>query len=401
MSGPGTGSGGAAGGPSGLTDDPLASEPAWPPLRARIQAFVRAPALDEAEAESLAEAIAEFLDGASVVVFEATLGALREVGAYPVSIRVLQRAWGGTLPDRTAGAVAQDLIGTLLHGMGARDAAIEAAREITEDVLARGGQLAGDLGDLLLSWQLYEVAEPLVTFAAERMPGDAGFQFNLGVVQKRRGDWTGCRETFERVQAEKPSQAGAWNLGIACTALRDWPAARAAWTAVGFDMPPGDGDIARPGERLPVKLPTRAGSEAAAEIIWGERLCPARMRLLQAPRYTDVAAFGDVILVDGVAEGEVQGPDGQPIPVLPHLGPFESWGGHTIPLTGPRHPEAAAFVEALRAGGLIATPWADRELVAVGLVLRPGSNPEAARAIVEAAMADTGVKVNLSGFDEV
>ena len=40
----------------------------------------------------------------------------------------------------------------------------------------------------------------------------------------------------------------------------------------------GDGDFARPGERVPVRLETAGDAPVSAEVVWGDRLCPARVR---------------------------------------------------------------------------------------------------------------------------
>jgi tetratricopeptide (TPR) repeat protein len=75
----------------------------------------------------------------------------------------------------------------------------------------------------------------------ELRPGDAAAWFDRGLHAKRQRDWALSAECnaraleLERDGVDNPS---AWNLGIAATALADWPAARRAWLAYGIALPP-------------------------------------------------------------------------------------------------------------------------------------------------------------------
>ena len=142
-------------------------------LAARVSAFLEGDLHGDAPLEALAADLAQWLDGKPADTLRALLDHLRDGGGYGLSLRLLARAWEGTLSDAMAGEVAQDWIGTLLHGLGDRAAAVDVARHVTPGALARGAAFAGDLGDLLLSWDLRAEADPLVEFAARRNPSKA------------------------------------------------------------------------------------------------------------------------------------------------------------------------------------------------------------------------------------
>ncbi len=353
---------------------------------AGVEALV---ATGEGDADALAAELVAWLDGRPVGDLDAVLDALRDRGAYPVSVVLLEHAWNAQLPLDAAGRVAEDWLGTVLHGLGDREGARVVARHLVAGAVERGPAFAGDLGDLLMTMTLFDEARPLVEEAVALHPGDLTHRFNLGVLQKFAGEWAGCRASFETVARLRDDPAALWNLGIACTALRDWPAARAAWRKVGFEMPPGEGDYARPGQATPVRLRAPAGAPVQSEIVWGDRLCPARVRLRNIPRFA-AAGFGDVVLIDGVAAGEVRGADGQKATVHAALGVHALYGGRTFALRavdgGPAHREAAArLAERLAQAGW---PAADQTTFAAAAGLRvarvgpPGAEAAAALAAV-------------------
>lgn len=347
----------------------------------------------ETPIEILAGDLAAFLDGKSADTLRQLLDTLREVGAYGLSLRILARAWAGTISDELAGEVAQDWIGTLLHGLGDRPAAADIARHLTPDALSRGAAFAGDLGDLLLSWDLRDEAAPLVEFAARRNPGDLSAQYNWGIVLKFQRAWAEAAEVFRSLSVHRQDAAVRWNLGIACTALCDFGAARTAWRAVGLQVPDSDGDFALPGERVPVRLPAALGAPVAAEVVWGDRLCPARVRLTGIPRFSDLAGFSDVVLVDGMPVGETT-LNGRNVPIVEALDLFESARGRLFRL---RVPAGAAvtpdtptqLANALRRHGFAATDWrgVGADAPAVGVVLPADAEPASLGRVVDTACA--------------
>ncbi len=320
-------------------------------LLARADAVARG----EGDAEAVAAAWVKHLDGRHPDELVEALDALRERGAYPVSLTVLEEAWAAELDDDLAGRVAEDWVGTVLHGLGDPAGAAEVAAHLVKPSLFRGARFSGELGHVFLAWGLLKAARPLVEEAARQLPGDPSVQFDHAVLLKLDGDFEGARTRFERVLERHPEERSAWwNVGICATAMGDWAAARKAWTSVGFRLPDGEGDFARPGEPTPVRLPTRDGARVDHEVVWGLRMCPARVRLTGIPCFPRDAQHGDTVLVDGEAVTEVAGLDGRPVGVLPALATLERLGGETLTAFSHRPAETA---EGLRQKGWAAADW--------------------------------------------
>lgn len=345
---------------------------------------------EDEDPEAIAADLVAWADGGPAEDLEGLLDALRERGAYPISLHVLAAAWEAEMPEDLLGRVAHDRVGTILHGLGDRPGALRVALEMQGRALELGPAFAGDLGDLWLSLGLVEAADPLVRAAAAAHPGDLALRFNLGVVQKLAGEWAACRESFRAVLRHHDDQAAVWNLGIACTALQDWAGARAAWQALGFDLPPGDGDFATQGETVAIALPTDGGQE----VVWGRRVCPARAELRTLPFLSGFAHFGDVLLIDGVAAGEVAYPEGQWGPVLPALAVLQSRGSSTLvaegSLTARNRVAVVRAAELLNGRGWPAADWTelvggDRLALAIG-VIPPRTEAEARQALAEVTM---------------
>ena len=86
----------------------------------------------------------------------------------------------------------------------------------------------------------YEDAGALLTRAADLEPWLSESWFNLALLHKFRHDWEQARAAGLRAVALLDREAGApdwWNVGIAATALQDWPLARRAWQAYGLRVP--------------------------------------------------------------------------------------------------------------------------------------------------------------------
>ncbi|RZQ65036.1 tetratricopeptide repeat protein [Amycolatopsis suaedae] len=126
--------------------------------------------------------------------------------------------------------------------------------------------------------------------------------FDAALAAKFLHDWP--RALRLGVEAAARTERGTedpafWNLGIAATALRDWPVARDAWAGYGIDLPPGDGEIQADFGVTCVRVSTAGGQE----VVWAQRLCPARARVLSIPFSPD-RRFGEVVLHDGAPNGE-------------------------------------------------------------------------------------------------
>jgi hypothetical protein len=222
--------------------------------------------------------------------------------------------------------------------------------------------------------------ERLVAEVVRRHPDDSAFWYDRGMYAKWRRDWPASVEYNRRAldllpAGERREEAAAWNLGIAATAVRDWATAREAWTAYGIEHPelsaapdpgaPIDGDFGP----APVRLnadPRFVGHEPLvldgrtwqAEVVWGVRLCPARIRVLNVPTPESGHRFGDVVLHDGDPVGTRRLGDRE----LSVFNEIELWERSPVPtLTAAVHAPDAADVQELAelfdAGGRAAEDW--------------------------------------------
>jgi hypothetical protein len=162
----------------------------------------------------------------------------------------------------------------------------------------------------------------LAAEAVRRRPDVSAFWYDRGMYAKWRADWPASleynRQALDLIPpGARDEEPAAWNLGIAATALRDWGTARSAWAAYGIDLPPPvdeaepiDGDFGP----APVRLnagPRFVGHEPLVvdgrtwntEVVWGMRLCPARIRIVSVPTPETGHRFGDVVLHDGDTVG--------------------------------------------------------------------------------------------------
>lgn len=156
----------------------------------------------------------------------------------------------------------------------------------------RGRELAGR------SMSAQAVAEYLR--AVEADPDWSVPFYNLGLLHKHSADWPECLRMNQRAVAlNGADKAGWWNLGIAATALGDWPEARRAWRACGIDILEGKGPVDYPCGINPVRL----NPNGEAEVVWAERVDPARAELRSIPYPSSGFRFGDLVLNDGAPNG--------------------------------------------------------------------------------------------------
>jgi hypothetical protein len=124
--------------------------------------------------------------------------------------------------------------------------------------------------------------------------------YNLGLLYKYEGDWVASLRMNQRaVELDDTDQASWWNLGIAATVLEKWTEARRAWKGFGTDIPPGEGPIDYPCGPAPVRL----NPNGDAEVVWSERIDPARAILRNIPYPTSGYRYGDLVLNDGAPVG--------------------------------------------------------------------------------------------------
>ncbi|GGW39414.1 hypothetical protein GCM10010503_14610 [Streptomyces lucensis JCM 4490] len=145
--------------------------------------------------------------------------------------------------------------------------------------------------------------------------------YDAALGHKFLRNWAKAYELGREAAARAPRGEGDpahWNLGIAATIQRDWATARQAWAGFGIELPPGDGVIdARLGAAC-VRLDT--GGER--EVVWIDRLCPTRGRVMNVP-VTAGRRFGEIVVHDGEPKGR-RVVDGREYPVFDELLLFES-----------------------------------------------------------------------------
>ena len=121
--------------------------------------------------------------------------------------------------------------------------------------------------------------------------------YNLGLIYKYRGAW---RESFDfnrRAREFQPSdEATLWNLAIAATA-------REVWRALKVITEDGEGPINRNMGQTPVRVNAEDLEDRPIEVVWSERLCPVRSRLVNIPTGATGFRYGDIVLHDGAAVG--------------------------------------------------------------------------------------------------
>jgi hypothetical protein len=186
-------------------------------------------------------------------------------------------------------------------------------------------------------------AEQAFRRAAAAAPGWSVPWYNLGLVYKQQRLWRQSLECNQNALDRDPSDEAAWwNLGIAATALGDWPLARRAWTGFGLDLPPGEGEIVMTLGPTPIRLdPSGAG-----EVVWCARIDPARAIIRNVPLPKTGHRYGDILLHDGAPSGERQ-IHGQTVPVFDAIELLRASDYHTFEVEL-RAPNTEALDELLR-----------------------------------------------------
>jgi hypothetical protein len=192
-----------------------------------------------------------------------------------------------------------------------------------DELLARYGAtdlaLAG--GDPVEAAARAHEADRLAAEILRREPADAAVWYDRGMLAKWRRDWPASvshnRRALELIEAPAGEPA-AWNLGIAATAVRDWSTARLAWDAYGVELPPGPSSNRpirlemglcplrlNPAPRFAGELPVEVDGVGGhdTEVVWGMRICPTRMQILNVPTPGSGHRYGDVVLHDGDTVG--------------------------------------------------------------------------------------------------
>ena len=167
----------------------------------------------------------------------------------------------------------------------------ERAARVNDDAMAL--EQAGDRDSALARYEE----------AAAIDPSWSAPLFNLGLLFKREKDWQRSLEANLRAIARaEPGDASFWNLGIAATALARWDVARRAWRGYGIEVPDGDGPVDLPCGFGPVRL----NPDCDGEVVWCDRLDPARARIASIPFAQSGHGYRDIVLNDGAPNGHRQ-----------------------------------------------------------------------------------------------
>ncbi|CAL9443612.1 hypothetical protein SUDANB176_02297 [Streptomyces sp. enrichment culture] len=154
--------------------------------------------------------------------------------------------------------------------------------------------------------------------------------YDAALAHKFLRNWGKAYELGREAAARAPRGEGDpayWNLGIAATIQRDWATARDAWSGFGIELPEGEGRIDGRFGAACVRLDT--GGER--EVVWIERLCPTRGRVVNVP-VSGGRRYGEVVVHDGEPKGE-RVVDGVAFPVFDELMLFEASGLPTLEVT--------------------------------------------------------------------
>ena len=217
-------------------------------------------------------------------------------------------------------------------------------------------------------------ADRIAAELLRRHPEDQVLWFDRAMLAKWRRDWPAARELGLRAlemvpEDEREDEPAAWNLGIAATALRDWATARRAWRAYGITIAgEGSDPVSEALGVVPVRLnpPPRFvgrrevevdGRAWETEVVWGDRLDPARVQLVNVPLPTSGHRHGDVVLHDGDVHG-TRLLEGAEIPVFEEI---ELWARSPRPtlsvVVTAADDDVDELLTALDAEGLAAEDW--------------------------------------------
>lgn len=211
--------------------------------------------------------------------------------------------------------------------------------------------------------ELHEQAQQLDDDDALRMyqevlaldPSRPQTHYNIGLIYKYRGGW---RESFEHnrrsVALDESNEAANWNLAIAATALRDWVTAREVWHRLGFGIDLGDTPIEDDFGITPVRL----NPDDNAEVVWGQRIDPVRVRIENVPYPESGFRCGDVVLHDGAPVGQ-RVFSGRTYPVFNVLALFEAskQGTWVAEVLADGAADVEALCQSLKESGAWAENW--------------------------------------------
>lgn len=151
----------------------------------------------------------------------------------------------------------------------------------------------------------YESSTPVIADWARAHADDPKAEtwfYDAALGYKFLRDWPRAYELGKEAaaRAERGAEDPAfWNLGISATIVGDWVAARDAWRGYGINLPDGTGEIV---ENLGMTC-VRIELDDHPEVVWAQRLCPARARVVSVPTPRSGRRFGEIVVHDGEPQG--------------------------------------------------------------------------------------------------
>jgi hypothetical protein len=178
--------------------------------------------------------------------------------------------------------------------------------------------------------------------------------YNLGLQYKYRREWrlsADCNR--EALQRDESDEAAWWNLGIAATALSDWNQARIAWKRCGIAVPEGTGPIELNLGLTPMRLPS-------LEVVWCQRIDPARGVIRSVPLPESGHFFGDILLHDGAPNG-TRVRNGIEVPVFDVLTRLNvsEFRTYILDIPGATASQRATLCDLAHESGMAAEDWAE------------------------------------------
>jgi hypothetical protein len=185
--------------------------------------------------------------------------------------------------------------------------------------------------------------------------------YNLGLLEKYARRWEDSLRHNQNAAALDPKDEAAWwNLGIAATALRNWPEARRAWHGFGIDIPDGTGVVEMPVVAACVRL----NPNGDGEVVWGDRIDPARIVLLNVPLAESGHRFHDIVLHDGAQNGSRMR-DGREYPVFDALSIWQpsDYSTFEVSLNVPNQSDEDRLVELCREYKIGVEDWSTVDMI--------------------------------------
>ncbi len=157
-----------------------------------------------------------------------------------------------------------------------------------------------ELGNDLKDEGRFAEAERAYVRATEAAPWWSVPWYNLGLLYKIQLRWEDSVRCNQRALELDPEDGDAWwNLGIAATALGNWTLARRAWQGCGIEMPGGEDEPQMNYGLVPIRL----NPQASGEVVWCDRIDPARAIIRNIPLPGSGYREGDLLLHDGAPNG--------------------------------------------------------------------------------------------------